>query len=74
MAEAAGEIQFRTILVWHSQGRRKGDPKHKCCGKIQMASVGKIQKPIRGTIAQVCTLRDKTQFLLRDTLQLPPPN
>ena len=33
MAEAAGEIQFRIILLWHSQGRRKGDPKHKCCGK-----------------------------------------
>ena len=33
VAEAAGEIHFRTILLWHSQGRRKGDPKHKCCGK-----------------------------------------
>ena len=33
MAEAAGEIHFRIMLLWHSQGRRKGDPKHKCCGK-----------------------------------------
>ena len=33
MAAAAGEIHFRTILLWHSQGRRKGDPTHKCCGK-----------------------------------------
>ena len=32
-AEAAGENHFRTILLWHSQGRRKGDPKHTCCGK-----------------------------------------
>ena len=35
VAEAAGEIHFRTILLWHSQGRRKGDAKHKCCGKNQ---------------------------------------
>ena len=28
VAEAAGEIDFRVILLWHSQGRRKGDPKH----------------------------------------------
>ena len=33
VAEAAGESHFPTILLWHSQGRRKGDPKHKCCGK-----------------------------------------
>ena len=33
VAEASGDIHFRTILLWHSQGRRKGDPKHKCCGK-----------------------------------------
>ena len=33
VAEAAGEIDVRTILLCHSQGRRKGDPKHKCCGK-----------------------------------------
>ena len=26
VAEAPGEIHFRTILLLHSQGRRKGDP------------------------------------------------
>ena len=35
MAEAAGEIHFRTILLWHSQGRGKEDPKHKCCWNKQ---------------------------------------
>ena len=43
MAEAPGEIHFRTILLLHSQGRRKGDPKHKCCGK-------KIARPLKITI------------------------
>ena len=33
VAEPAGEIHFRTILMWHPQGRGKGDPKHKWCRK-----------------------------------------
>ena len=33
MAEAAGEIHFHNILLRHSQGRGKGDPTHKYCGK-----------------------------------------
>jgi hypothetical protein len=33
VAEAAGEINFSNILLWHSQGRRKGDPKHCVLGK-----------------------------------------
>ena len=42
VAEAAGEINFRTILLWHSQGRRKGDPKHKCCGKKNAKIEGRV--------------------------------
>ena len=52
VAEDAGEIHFRTILLCHSQGRRKGDPKHKCCGKNQGTPgehLRKIQAQLRGT-------------------------
>ena len=49
VAEAAGEIDFRTILLWHSQGRRKGDPKHKCCGKKSIEAAG-LQDVILGKI------------------------
>ena len=45
MAEAAGESHFPTILLWHSRGRRKGDPKHKSYGKNHQQWGGTFSNP-----------------------------
>ena len=54
MAEAPGEIHFRTILLWHSQGRRKGDQKHKCCGK---------DPPPSGHRVRTCRKKGKSELV-----------
>ena len=40
VAEAAGETLFRTILLWHSQGRRKGDTQNINVGDRSFIKLG----------------------------------
>ena len=56
MAEAAGENNFRASPVWHPQGRRKGDPKHKCCGKKTVLVSSHILEEIERITEQIVIL------------------
>ena len=62
VAEAAWEIYFRTSLLLHPQGRRKGDLKHKMLWAQKWA--GHLFFVLNEVVQRTGGIKGKTQLLL----------